>query len=528
MRNISYLVLLFILSPFLTLSQNETFLDFQVDTFLFDGTDARIVIPNHKNVNKNWVWRARFWGHEGQTDLALLEQGFHIAYVDVAGLFGNREAVERWNKFYKFIIEQYDLNPKVAIEAMSRGGLIAYNWASENMDKVACIYADAPVCDIKSWPGGKFTGLGSEREWSNCLAAHKQDEESVLNYQFIPIYTSAAVAKAGIPVLHVCGNADTVVPFEENTQILASKYRELGGEIEIIIKEDIGHHPHSLKDPTPIVDFILKHTPAGSWRNLIDTSLSDWDIFMGAPHESSDLEGFEQFKDVTKGKPIGLNKDPQKVFSVIEKDGNNVIKITGEVFAGLVTKEDFENYHLKWKFKWGEKTWQPRIDLKRNSGVLYHSVGEYTDFWNVWMTSLECEVQETDCGDFITIGEGTVRAKTPATKEEGKYYFTPGADLVNMCWGGACPDGRTYKRGDPEKAHGEWNEMELLCIGNKSIHILNGVVVMVVIDPKTNISGEWVPMNRGKIQIQSEAAEVYYKDIEIRSIREFPDGIVVR
>ncbi|TSE10825.1 ThuA domain-containing protein [Aquimarina algiphila] len=257
------------------------------------------------------------------------------------------------------------------------------------------------------------------------------------------------------------------------------------------------------------------------WKNLIDKKLSMWDVFMGAPHTSTEIEGYKKFDDVTKGTPIGLNKDPKKVFSVIEENGEEIIKITGEIFAGLVTKKEYENYHLTWKFKWGDKRWQPRLEKKRNSGILYHSIGDYTDFWNVWMTSIECEVQQTDCGDLITLGN--VKAKAPAIKKEKKYYFTPGADLVDFSWNKGFETGRCFKPNDPEKGYGEWNTMELICVGNRSIHLLNGEVVMVVVDPKANLNGEWKPMNKGKIQIQSEAAEVFYKDIQIRSVKKFPE-----
>ncbi|ARV16600.1 3-keto-disaccharide hydrolase [Polaribacter sp. SA4-12] len=261
------------------------------------------------------------------------------------------------------------------------------------------------------------------------------------------------------------------------------------------------------------------------WQDLIDKNLSSWDVWMGAPHTSTEIEGYEKFDDVRIGKPIGLNKDPKKVFSVIKQGNENVLKITGEIFAGLVTKKEYKNYHLKWQFKWGNKKWKPRLNKKRNSGILYHSVGDYTDFWNVWMTSLECEVQETDCGDFITIGEGKtdVKAKSPSTKIGDKYVFDPAGKLNDFSWNR--PDfetGRCFKPGDPEKPHGEWNTMELICLDNVSIHVLNGKIVMIVKDGFAKLNGTWQTMTEGKIQIQSEAAEIYYKQMKLKQISEIP------
>lgn len=260
------------------------------------------------------------------------------------------------------------------------------------------------------------------------------------------------------------------------------------------------------------------------WNNLIDENLSQWDIFMGIPHTSTAIEGYEKSEDVRFGTPIGLNKDPKNVFSVVEDNGEEVIKITGEIFAGLVTKKNYANYHLIWQFKWGDKKWKPRLDKKRNSGILYHSVGDYTDFWNVWMTSLECEVQETDCGDFITIGEGKtdVKAKCPSTKIGDKYIFDPKGQLNKYSWNDTFETGRCYKPGDPEKPHGEWNSMELICLGDTAIHVLNGEVVMVVKEGYAQLNGEWQAMTSGKIQIQSEAAEIFYKGMKIKSIQSFP------
>lgn len=241
-------------------SQHSKFGRFEMTEFEFQGHAAKIVFPEKANSDRNWIWRARFWGHEPQTDLALLEKGFHLVYVEVGGLFGNTDAVNIWNNFYSHLREKYDLNAKVVLEGMSRGGLIIYNWAAANTNKVACIYADAPVCDIKSWPGGLYKGKGSKTDWKQCLKVYNLNNKSVLEFKGIPIYNAEKVAKAGIPVLHVCGAADKVVPFEENTKLLADNFKNAGGKIEIVLKEGIGHHPHSLEDPTQIVDFILKST----------------------------------------------------------------------------------------------------------------------------------------------------------------------------------------------------------------------------------------------------------------------------
>jgi pimeloyl-ACP methyl ester carboxylesterase len=227
--------------------------------FTMDGRACKVACPAEAAPGRPWVWRALFWGHEPQADVALLAKGFHVALIDVIELHGNDAAVAVFNKYHAFLTEKLGLSTRPALEGLSRGGLIAYNWASDNPDHVSCIYGDAPVCDIKSWPGGLGKGQGSPEDWKVCLAAWGLDENTVKDFKRSPIDRLAPLAKAGIPLLHVVGDADDVVPVEENTQVLAERYRALGGSIEIISKPGVGHHPHSLVDPTPIVNFILKY-----------------------------------------------------------------------------------------------------------------------------------------------------------------------------------------------------------------------------------------------------------------------------
>ena len=229
--------------------------------FRFDSRACIAVTPKQAAKGKPWIWRARFFGHEPQTDIALLKRGFHVVYIDVGGLFGSPKAVAHWDAFHKLLTEKHGFAPKPALEGMSRGGLIIFNWAAANPGKVACIYADAPVCDIKSWPGGKGKGNGAPACWKQCIAVYGfKSEAEALAYDKNPIDNLAPLAKAGIPLLHVCGADDTSVPVAENTTIVEKRYKKLGGDIITIIKPRCGHHPHSLKDPKPIVDFVLRYT----------------------------------------------------------------------------------------------------------------------------------------------------------------------------------------------------------------------------------------------------------------------------
>lgn len=229
--------------------------------FEVDGRPVLVVAPKQPASGKPWVWHGEFFGHKPAPDIALLGKGFHIVYMSVPDMLGCPEAVEHWNAFYKELTEKYGFAKKAALVGLSRGGLYVYNWAEANPDKVACIYADAAVCDFKSWPGGKGKGKGSPRDWQLVLDRyHFKDEAEALAYDKNPIDNLEPLAKAHVPLLHVYGDADDVVPWNENTGVVADRYKKLGGEITLIAKPGVGHHPHGLEDSTPIVEFILKHS----------------------------------------------------------------------------------------------------------------------------------------------------------------------------------------------------------------------------------------------------------------------------
>lgn len=237
----------------------SSFYGFACADFTFNNHRCKIVQPKKAAAGLPWIWRARFWGHEPQTDIALLERGFHVVYCDVAELFGNKEAVNTWNAFYTYM-HACGLNKKVVLEGMSRGGVYVYNWALANPDKVACVYADAPVLDVKSWPGGKGKGPGSKEDWEIFKKDFDLTEEQALQFHDSPLDHAATISKLGFPMLHVVGDADEVVPVDENTNPFEAAIKKAGGNITVIHKPGVNHHPHSLANPTAIVDFILRST----------------------------------------------------------------------------------------------------------------------------------------------------------------------------------------------------------------------------------------------------------------------------
>ncbi|MEM6772392.1 MAG: hypothetical protein AAF597_17580, partial [Bacteroidota bacterium] len=125
---------------------------------------------------------------------------------------------------------------------------------------------------------------------------------------------------------------------------------------------------------------------SSAWMDLLDADFSHWEKFIGVPHVSVPLpEDVPKSENVHVGTPLGLNNDPLGVFTMIEEEGEPVLKINGQVYGGLTTKEAYGNYHLQLQFKWAEKKWPPRLKARRDNGLLYHCTGPHGAFWNVWM-----------------------------------------------------------------------------------------------------------------------------------------------
>jgi len=234
---------------------------FEKCDFEAGGKPVTVVCPRRPLPGLPWAWKGEFLDAFPGTELALLENGFHIVYMSYPNMFGCPEVVRQWNELYGFLTDNCSFGSKPAMIGLSRGGLYCYQWAIANPDKVACIYGDAPVCDMRSWPGGKGKGCGSMEDWERVLDVFGfASEAEAMAYDGNPVDNLAVLAAHRIPILHVYGDADEVVPWDENTGVVAERYREMSGDITLIAKPGCGHHPHGLSDPAPIVEFILKHT----------------------------------------------------------------------------------------------------------------------------------------------------------------------------------------------------------------------------------------------------------------------------
>jgi hypothetical protein len=230
-----------------------------------------------------------------------------------------------------------------------------------------------------------------------------------------------------------------------------------------------------------------------------------------------DLSGFYVYT-----KRHGYN-DPENVITV--HDG--MIHVSGQDFGGFATGGNFRDYHLIVEWKWGQKTWPPRADKARDSGILLHCVGPDGAAGGQWMESIECQIIEGGCGDFILVGGRGRPRLTCETRvgPDGQLYFEKGGtpetrDSGRFNWWGRDPNwnDRLGFRGprDVERPAGAWNRMEVICDGDSITNIVNGYVVNF---------GTRSSLTEGKILFQSEGAEIFFRRIEVRPlIKETHDG----
>jgi 3-keto-disaccharide hydrolase len=264
----------------------------------------------------------------------------------------------------------------------------------------------------------------------------------------------------------------------------------------------------------------------GGWRTLWNgKNLDGWTTWMQAPSPTSDVPGLKRDDAGKYLEAIGSGRDPLKVFTVAEDvDGRSAIRISGEVFGELRTKESFKDYHLKFQFKWGEKKWPPRDrpETKRDSGLLYHVHAEPGAEGRTWARSVELQIQEGDVGDLYAVGSAiAVRSKARPGVTPAIYDYDPTGEWFYFSQSHGS-SGRCVKQPDNEKPTGEWNTVELIAFGEDSIHIVNGKVVMRLHGPQRIDTKLPEVVTSGPIILQSEGAEVFYRDIQVRPIEAIP------
>ena len=278
-----------------------------------------------------------------------------------------------------------------------------------------------------------------------------------------------------------------------------------------------------MRYPTIALSFSLLACAAlgvdDGWKPLWNgKDFSGWDMFQAIPQASLEVPGVKREASGKYLEPIGLNRDPLGVFTVGEVDGRPAICVSGKTFGTITTKEAFGNFHLRMQVKWGEKKYAPKLAAPRDCGLLYFCHGPLGVEHGQWPRSVEFQIQEHDMGDLYAL----MTKVTVNARHEGRLWlYDPKAEPI-LFEQKAPISNRCVKLGDPEKPHGEWNTLDLICLGSDSIHIVNGVVVMRLHGAQRLDGPAPAPIAAGQISLQAEGAEVFYRDVMLRPISTVP------
>ncbi|WP_211101342.1 DUF1080 domain-containing protein [Niveispirillum sp. SYP-B3756] len=257
--------------------------------------------------------------------------------------------------------------------------------------------------------------------------------------------------------------------------------------------------------------------PTGPAINLFNgRNLEGWDSWLGYADPS------HTFKP-DPAPTYGLNQDRFGIFNVVMEDGAPALFITGKIWGGIVHQGLYGDYHLRLEYKWGRERHAPRADKPQNNGLLYHSHGAPGAVFGSWMAAVEFEIMLGSVGMVVPVGTH-VGIQTKAGHDPSIIYpqrrYMPGGKEVSV----AQPAWNVEAAMDAEKPAGQWNVLDLYVLGDRAIHVVNGVPVMEVwgLSRRDTADGKPVPLTQGHIQLQSEGADTYFRNITLEPIRSLP------
>ncbi|OYW84308.1 MAG: hypothetical protein B7Z20_11090 [Sphingobium sp. 32-64-5] len=228
--------------------------------------------------------------------------------------------------------------------------------------------------------------------------------------------------------------------------------------------------------------------------------------------------------------PLGTGADASSTFSVVTEDGAPALRVEGKTWGSLVHKRDYADYHLSLEFKWGDEVFAPRLTEPQNNGLLFHSHGAPGAVWGTWMRAVEFEIMRGSTGMVVPVGD-EIRARTFVAQDKAIIYphrrFQIGGRALDLR-NNRNPDWNVEAARDAEKPVGEWNRLDLYTVGDRAIYVVNGVPVMELSGlASVAADGTRTPLTRGRIQLQSEGAETFFRNIRLEPIAAMP-RIVVR
>jgi len=239
---------------------------FDADMVFLDagGHRAFVLKPAEPKADgpKPWVWyaptllgdREADWKSPGKRHAwvfrRLLEGGFYVVGVDVGESWGSPAGRAVYDKLYDLLVGRLGFAPKACLFPISRGGLMAYHWAADHADRVQCIGGIYPVSNFEKYPG---------RETVRRAYGMSEEQLRAEMPKHNPLDRLAGLAAARVPILHVHGDHDTVVPLETHSAELVRRYRALGGQADLIVIPGKGHEiaPELWQEPR-LVQFFLR------------------------------------------------------------------------------------------------------------------------------------------------------------------------------------------------------------------------------------------------------------------------------
>ena len=258
----------------------------------------------------------------------------------------------------------------------------------------------------------------------------------------------------------------------------------------------------------------------GPWQPIFNgRDLTGWDTeMMNLPDPKWDVPGLTRDANGNYTEPLGKNRDPLHVFTVTNMDGVPTIHVSGQGFGVMMTTQTFTNVHIRLQVKWGDLKWSKKMNQPFDTGLLYfcHSEAGLAD--RTWPRSLEFQICQNEFGDLYALASQV----TGTARHDGRLWrYDPAG--TNTLFLQQRPIGNHCAHiVDPEKPKGEWNTCDLFTLNGDSMHVVNGQVVMRLHNAQRLDGAAPAPLTSGKICLQTEGGECYFRNVEYQTITAFP------
>jgi len=227
--------------------------------FIFEGRKAYLVLPHESCAGGHWMLKTEYFGAFPAFELEMLARGWHLAWIANLTRWHNEEDDAVKDRFCGFLQEAFGLCGRCLPVGMSCGGLLAVHFAARYPQRVCGLYLDAPVLNLLSCPAALGIAHKDDELWDEFAMKTGMTVSRLLGFRDHPMDHFGDLLRGQVPVFLVAGDSDTVVPYEENGQLLFDFYSKNGGTITQVVKPGCGHHPHGLEDPAPLIAFAEKY-----------------------------------------------------------------------------------------------------------------------------------------------------------------------------------------------------------------------------------------------------------------------------